>query len=313
MKNASSSSYHFCGAKLMPWHKIDVTVVMHLAVVVMCGSFNPMHVAHIAMYEAACDTLLNKKYNDNSEKKEASVSRKNDSKIVVVGGFVSPVNDHYKKEELRPFAQRSAICAASLREHPSLALDEWEGLQPNYVRTFYVLEHLQESVQRWYETDASPNEEQLAWVRQHPVRVVFLCGGDLFSSFLRPGCWPLELLRKLLDSFDVLVVRRAGSAGCAEMMRQQKNGSVLCESVGEADTDNTTINSNNNNNNNNNNKVLSLDLVAYHFLEAEIFANTISSSMIREILMDNPNADLRGLVVEGAETLVRAYYTDGTL
>ncbi|KAH9599274.1 Cytidyltransferase-like domain [Trypanosoma melophagium] len=305
--NSSSSSYQFSGVKLIPWHAIDLTAVVRLVVVVMCGSFNPMHVAHIAMYEAACDAIQNKKHSDSVEG-TASLPVKKDLMTVVVGGFVSPVNDHYKKEELRPFSQRSAICTASLREHPSLAVDEWEGLQPNYVRTFHVLEHLQKSVQSWYEMDAGPSEAQLAWVRQHPVRVVFVCGSDLFASFLRPGCWPLKLLRKLLETFEVLVVRRAGSAGCAEMLQQQKNGPVSYEFVEEEDSTNTTINKNEKKK-----MLLTLDVAAYHFIEAEIFANTISSSMIRRILMDDPKADLRGLVVEGAETLVRTYYTDGTL
>ncbi|KEG14810.1 nicotinamide mononucleotide adenylyltransferase [Trypanosoma grayi] len=281
MRDETVSSYSFCGAKLTPWCEIDVSKVRRLLLIAMCGSFNPIHEAHTAMYDAAWNALMRE--TDGTLAAEA-----------VVGGFVSPVNDGYGKECLRPFAERAAMCAASLAGHPSLSVDEWEGRQPTYVRTFCVLDHLQRAAQKWYEDDAGPSEAQRAWVRQNPVRVVFVCGSDLFASFLRPGCWPLGLLKRLLDSFDVLVVRRVGSPGCAAILRQ--SDPVLQERVQEVDGSTT---------------LLTLDLSVYHFKEADLYDNPISSTTIRDLLAADPAANLRGLVPASGEALIRACYTGG--
>ncbi|KAF5225331.1 hypothetical protein ECC02_001509 [Trypanosoma cruzi] len=286
MSDDTAASYRLSGLKLTPWSAIDVMVVRRLALVAMCGSFNPIHLAHIAMYDAARDALMH-----HTEATDAP------SNVVVVGGFFSPVNDHYGKEGLRPFAQRAAICKAALADHPSLAVDEWEGLQPMYVRTVHVLDHLQKAAQRWYETDAAPNATQLAWVRQHPLSVVFVCGSDLFASFLRPGCWSLKLLKQLLDNFDVMVVRRAcTNVGCEDMLR--RHGSFLRENVKDTENDCT--------------RLLTLDLAAYRFMEVEIFANETSSSAVREALAADHAADISNLVPAGADSLIRAFYANNT-
>lgn len=156
-------------------------------VIAMCGSFNPMHKAHISLYSAA---------------KAALVGTGN---YVVLGGFVSPVGDAYGKAGLLDFAKRAAIVEVSLQHHAELNIDTWEGCQPTYTRTYYVLRMLEQHAQEWY----SAVEPAAPW-RQ--VRVVFACGGDLFSSFLIPKCWPLHLLKQLLERYRVVVVHRDGES-----------------------------------------------------------------------------------------------------
>nr|CCC90556.1 conserved hypothetical protein [Trypanosoma congolense IL3000] len=271
-------TYRFCGSKLKQWKDIDISNIDNIAVAVICGSFNPMHQAHIDMYNVVGDVL-----------KENGRHRS-----LLVGGFVSPVNDRYEKEGLHSFTERAAVCEASLVNHPALSVDRWEGLQPKYVYTVFVLEHMQQEVQKWYEEDAQPDAAQLSWIRQHPVLTIFVCGSDLFSSFLIPNCWQLPLLERLLDNFDVLVLRRSGTSGCKEVL--ESHGSVIHQNLVE--TDESTV-------------LLTLDLSRYSFIESELLSSPITSTDIRERLLRDPNTDLVSLVPPTAIDLVRAYYGRG--
>lgn len=147
-------------------------------VLALCGSFNPIHKAHIALYETAKFVL-----------------RAKAPHFFVAGGFVSPVSDGYGKPNLRPIAARAEIAMAALSTHAELEVDLWEGMQPQYTRTLFVLQHLQAELRRFYASEA--------------VRVVFVCGADVFASFATPGVWPLRLLGPLLESFPLCVVGRA--------------------------------------------------------------------------------------------------------
>ncbi|CCW65705.1 unnamed protein product [Phytomonas sp. EM1] len=167
-------------------------------VIAVCGAFNPIHHAHIALYDmaeaaltspSACDAATGRPY-------------------LVLGGYISPVGDSYGKPGLLPFSQRVEIVEAAVRDHPAIEVDRWEGLQPTYTRTYYVLEHLQEAVQAWYDSQAKEGKPSLS-ERGVRIRVAFACGTDLLQSFLRPGCWRLDLLQKMLDRFQVVVITRS--------------------------------------------------------------------------------------------------------
>ncbi|KAG8342363.1 nicotinamide mononucleotide adenylyltransferase [Trypanosoma vivax] len=263
--------YKFYGLKLTPWSDMDLGAIDCIAVVAMCGSFNPIHQTHLDMYGVACDAIMRRT-----------------PRVLLAGGFLSPVNDLYGKEGLNQFKKRAEICKAAVSGHPSLSLDEWEGRQSHYVRTVFVLEHLQQEVQRWYEVKAEPSVEQLQWVQRNPIRVLFLCGGDLFASFLQPGCWSVPLLKRLLDQFDIFVVRRPGTPGCQALL--EKCGSVI-EGRDEESGD-----------------IVHLDLSTYHYNETETLCSTISSTDIRACLLRDPMSDISSVVPSGAESLIRYYY-----
>ncbi|CBZ25494.1 conserved hypothetical protein [Leishmania mexicana MHOM/GT/2001/U1103] len=163
-------------------------------VLAICGSFNPIHNAHLKLYDAAKQSI------DGADGH------------VVLGGFLSPVGDAYRKPGLHSAADRVQIMRKALCHHPDLNVDTWECQQPVYTRTFFVLQALEEHVNAWY-AQSEPAEMEWLASRDLRVRVVFVCGADLFSSFWIPGCWPLRLLRRLLDSFRVVVVHRDGARG----------------------------------------------------------------------------------------------------
>lgn len=176
-------------------------------VVALCGSFNPVHSTHVALYKAAKARLLL----GNSVRT-----------FQVLGGFLSPVSNSYGKRGLAPLALRVEILARVLAAEPDLEVDCWEGLQPLYTRTVYVLEHLEETVRAW-------QQQQSGVAYPSPIRVALACGADLFESFFKPGCWPLDLLRRVLDRFLVVVVGRPGYGNAVAELEMRSRTPGHCE------------------------------------------------------------------------------------
>lgn len=180
-------------------------------VLVMCGAFNPIHSAHIQLYEAS----KRKMEEENS---------------VVLGGFVSPVSDAYKKPGLASFRDRSAVVELALEDHAELALDEWEGLQPTYTRTYFVLAHIEVEIREYYQS-SEPTAMNDVQSSGQELKVVFACGGDLFASFFIPNVWPLNFLQRLIDEFPIVVAQRelGGITGEGELRERMAHCSLIQE------------------------------------------------------------------------------------
>lgn len=130
--------------------------------------------------------------------------------LQVAGAFLSPVNDAYGKAGLLSFPQRRAICQLMLCDDPFVAVDDWEGLQSAYQRSYFVLSHVKREVEQHY-------ADILASGRV-AVRLYFVCGGDLFETFYRRNCWKVSLLRKIFDDFTLAVACRTGSNDPRDVM-----------------------------------------------------------------------------------------------
>jgi nicotinamide mononucleotide adenylyltransferase len=252
-----ASPYALRTDKLKPLTATSATTLdstLQPAVVAICGSFNPIHNAHLKLYEAAKATLESDAHHHG---------------YTVLGGFFSPVSDAYGKPGLRCAAQRVRIIEDAVRHHADLNVDTWECHQTCYTRTFYVLQQLEQHVNAWYEVQQPAAMQQLH-SQGRRVRVVLACGADLFSSFWRPGCWPLHLLQQLLDTFPVLVVYRDDAGGdvrCADdFERVRRAAPVLRETTADGST------------------TAELDMRAYTFLFAKFAeADDTSSTAVREL------------------------------
>src|SRR3954447_69770 len=65
----------------------------------------------------------------------------------IIGGYYSPVSDHYQKEGLAPTHHRVRMCELAVeRTSTWLMVDAWESLQPEYTRTAMVLDHFNEEI-----------------------------------------------------------------------------------------------------------------------------------------------------------------------
>lgn len=181
--------------KLCECHGSNKAVVL-----VMCGSFNPIHNAHISLFNAA-KNALETPHNG----------------LEVVGGFISPVADGYKKAGLASFEIRRKLVEEAVALHPFLEIDEWEGLQSSYTRTYYVLNHLRDEIQSFY---LRQEPEEMAKRMQDvdcAIELVLLCGTDLLASFFIPKAWPLNLLQKLVNEYRIVVVNREMPTGCNDI------------------------------------------------------------------------------------------------
>ncbi|KAM3223738.1 hypothetical protein ACQJBY_057231 [Aegilops geniculata] len=120
-------------------------------VLVATGSFNPPTYMHLRMFELAKDELQQRGYS-------------------VLGGYMSPVNDAYKKK----------------------------AMQKGYQRTLTVLSRVKNSLCKDGLAD------------QGGVKVMLLCGSDLLESFSMPGVWIPDQVRAICKDFGVVCIRREG-------------------------------------------------------------------------------------------------------
>ncbi|XP_075502517.1 nicotinamide/nicotinic acid mononucleotide adenylyltransferase-like isoform X2 [Primulina tabacum] len=96
-------------------------------VLVATGSFNPPTFMHLRCFELARDAL-------------------NSQGFCVMGGYISPVNDAYKKKGLVHTQHRVTMCDLACRSSNFIMVDSWEASQDTYQRTLTVLSRVKTSL-----------------------------------------------------------------------------------------------------------------------------------------------------------------------
>lgn len=148
-------------------------------VLVATGSFNPPTYMHLRMFELAKDELQQRGY-------------------PVLSGYMSPVNDAYKKKGLLPAVHRIRFCELACKSSSFVMVDRWEAMQKGYQRTLTVLSRVQNSLCK----DGLAGQDSL--------KVMLLCGSDLLESFSTPGVWIPDQVRTICKDFGVVCIRREG-------------------------------------------------------------------------------------------------------
>lgn len=126
----------------------------------------------------------------------------------VVGIYLSPVSDAYKKSNLAAAHHRIRMCQLAVQDTTNCVMvDPWEARQPRYVPTAQVLDHFRHEINNTLggiESIESPERKQ--------ARVALLCGADLMHSMSTPGLWsPDDLDRILGGEGRLYVVERHGT------------------------------------------------------------------------------------------------------
>lgn len=159
-------------------------------VLVACGSFSPITYLHLRMFEMALDAVSDQ------------------TRFEVVGGYYSPVSDHYMKSGLAPAQNRVRMCELACERTSSwLMVDAWESLQPRYQRTAHVLDHFN------YEINVKRRGISCPSVKggRRGVKIMLLAGGDLIESMGEPNVWLEEDLKHILGRYGCMIVERTGS------------------------------------------------------------------------------------------------------
>ncbi|KAH9468689.1 hypothetical protein Pst134EA_009223 [Puccinia striiformis f. sp. tritici] len=173
-------------------------------VFVACGSFSPVTYLHLRMFEMARDHA------------------RFHSDFQVVGGFMSLVNDAYKKPGLAPAVHRYEMCRLACEESSDwIMVDPWEARQAEYVRTATVLDHFD-----YHLNQVLGGVDCPATGEKRSVRIVLLAGSDLIQTMSQPGLWSEHDLHHILGQFGCYIIERAES----EIDESQLSDSVHSQS-----------------------------------------------------------------------------------
>lgn len=148
------------------------------AVLVATGSFNPPTYMHLRIFELARDALNAEGYS-------------------VIGGYMSPANDAYKKRGLISAEHRIHLCHLACKSSDFIMVDSWEAKQSTYQRTLTVLHRVKSILCQ---------ERQLS---SDSLKVMLVCGSDLLQSF-GAGAWIRDQVRIICKDYGVVCIRREG-------------------------------------------------------------------------------------------------------
>ncbi|MCJ1253475.1 hypothetical protein MMC24_001287 [Lignoscripta atroalba] len=155
---------------------------------VACGSFSPITYLHLRMFEMVADYV---RFSTNFE---------------IVGGYLSPVSDDYKKAGLASAEHRLRMCEIAVDQTSSwLMVDPWEAVQKEYQRTAVVLDHFDHEI-----NEVRGGVETSAGERK-PVHVALLAGADLIQTMSTPGVWSSKDLDHILGKYGAFIVERTGT------------------------------------------------------------------------------------------------------
>ncbi|EER23701.1 hypothetical protein D8B26_001833 [Coccidioides posadasii str. Silveira] len=155
---------------------------------VACGSFSPITYLHLRMFEMAADYV------------------KFSTKFELIGGYLSPVSDAYRKAGLASARHRIAMCQLAVDQTSNwLMVDPWEALQKDYSPTAKVLDHFD------HEINTVHGGIDIGDGTRRPVRIALLAGADLIHTMSTPGVWSEEDLDHILGRYGTFIVERSGT------------------------------------------------------------------------------------------------------
>ncbi|KAF2136461.1 uncharacterized protein K452DRAFT_292382 [Aplosporella prunicola CBS 121167] len=188
-------------------------------VLVACGSFSPITYLHLRIFEMARDWA---RYNTDFE---------------VIGGFLSPVGDAYKKAGLASANHRVRMCELAVDDSPWVVVDKWEPLHKEYQPTARVLDHFDHEL-----------NEVLGGIEDYTgqkkkIRVALLAGADLIQTMSTPNLWAPKDLDHILGEYGAFIVEREGTDidDALASLQQWRNNIYVIHQLVKNDVSSTRI------------------------------------------------------------------------
>lgn len=141
----------------------------------------------------------------------------------VIGGYLSPVGDAYKKRGLASANHRIRMCELAADQTSNwIMVDPWEALKKDYTPTAMVLDHFNEEINNKHGGIEVENGEK------RKVRVALLAGSDLISTMAEPGVWGQADLDHILGDYGAFIIERSGSKAdkAVEFIPQQYHRNI---------------------------------------------------------------------------------------
>ncbi|KAL2012393.1 hypothetical protein VTN00DRAFT_5111 [Thermoascus crustaceus] len=155
---------------------------------VACGSFSPPTYLHLRMFEMAADYV---KFSTNFE---------------LIGGYLSPVSDAYRKAGLASAEHRVSMCQLAVEQTSDwLMTDSWEPMHKEYQPTAVVLDHFD------YEINTVRKGIDAGNGTRKEVRIALLAGADLIHTMSTPGVWSEKDLDHILGKYGSFIIERSGT------------------------------------------------------------------------------------------------------
>ncbi|KAH7032399.1 nicotinamide mononucleotide adenylyltransferase [Macrophomina phaseolina] len=156
-------------------------------VLVACGSFSPITYLHLRIFEMALDWV---RYNTEFE---------------VIGGYLSPVGDAYKKAGLASSEHRIRMCELAVEDSSWISVDKWEPLHKEYLPTAKVLDHFDHEL-----NEVRGGIEDYSG-KKRKIKVALLAGADLIQTMSTPNLWAPKDLDHILGHYGAFIVEREGT------------------------------------------------------------------------------------------------------
>ncbi|KAI5308361.1 hypothetical protein KEM55_005922 [Ascosphaera atra] len=185
---------------------------------VACGSFSPITYLHLRMFEMAQDYV---KFN---------------TKFELVGGYLSPVSDAYKKVGLANARHRVSMCELAVKQTSTwLMIDPWEPMQKEYVPTAKVLDHFDHEINTIGQgIETGETDPETGKPKRKSVRIALLAGADLIHTMSTPGVWSQGDLDHILGKYGTFIVERTGTdidEAIASLQQYQQNIYVIHQMI----------------------------------------------------------------------------------
>ncbi|KIV92216.1 nicotinate (nicotinamide) nucleotide adenylyltransferase [Exophiala mesophila] len=155
---------------------------------VACGSFSPITFLHLRMFVMAADYV------------------KHNTEYEMIGGYLSPVSDAYKKQGLAPAEHRVAMCQLAIDKASNwLMVDTWEAEKKEYQPTAKVLDHFDHEIntlRKGIDTGDGSRKR---------VSIALLAGADLIQTMSTPNVWSDKDLDHILGRYGTFIIERSGT------------------------------------------------------------------------------------------------------